>query len=406
VHEDPHDYNWGRSQSGCNNLVCQDCQQPVSHSVRGTTRHYECECTKWPCRGLESVTTYRTEGPADIPIEMPPWRCAGHPLMTSPGPLSAQERDEITAPGEPVQMARRWDIAYHRWAHTERSVEVLQLTEAGPSLARLHFYSWNPSAPGSSEVAELVADWNDTAQSGWASGILARVYKATRSEAVLEQMRDQAFRPGWSEKVLRHLDKSWLREHAAEIVRAAPDCAEELCRRAGMADYGWDQDALRELPLEVLRAGAATMGRTRLKADELEVYWERDYEWLIRNIAQLCQQASDFYFYIEDFLLHRNWVPGKACMKVWYEQAMDVERAYNALPQLVRHDPEWVMDNLAEIIVRSKTRGVWLVDLLKRVGVNIKLLLPVLEASDPEDLKSHLPLWFPKEHAKPESELG
>ena len=75
---------------------------------------------------------------------------------------------------------------------------------------------------------------------------------------------------------------------------------------------------------------------------------------------------------------------------------MDPEHAYNALPALIRYAPEWVVANLGEIIDRSDTRGVWLVDELKRAGVDIRPLLPVLRERDLADLESSLPLWFPE----------
>lgn len=391
-------FNWGRADTGCSNLVCTKCGDQVVWEKKTFIRHYKCSCTEWECRHLEAVTAYYIEGPADIEVEMPPWRCAGHPQTESPGPLSKKERAALLV--EDSEAVHRWDRAYHTWAHTERASEILTLLEQSAVVTQLLFFELNPNLPGATRVADLAARMEDPGQAEMVSLTLAAVYKATSDQRVLEQMQRQALRPGWSADIIPYLEKPWLLEHAEEIVKAAPQAAARLCARAGRGSYGWDTKALAQLPLEVLRAGAAVMPRGRLYADELDVYWERDYEWLAAHMPELCSEASDFYFYFQEFLDRRGWQPNERIIQVWRAQAVDIEHAYNALPPLIRYDREWVVAHLGEIIDKSQTRGVWIVDKLKRVGVDIEPLIPVLRERDPKDLESHLPLWFPERSSK------
>lgn len=396
ISEDPHDFNWGRARTGCNNLVCTKCQETVSWEVSTRTRRYTCSCTKWDCRFTESVTEYYTMGPADIPVEMPPWRCAGHPQRQDSKPLTESEVAQLKASEDShITMAQKWEGAYFPWAHSPRGVEVLALIQSGDPLGQLTFYGWNPTLDGATRTAGLVSKLQNPEHAGLAARTLAQVYKASSDPIVLKQLQQLALRKDWASEAIPYLDKSWLRQRANDIVKADPSAAAALCSRAGRADIGWDQHALKTLPVEVLRAGAAKMPRSRLRAEELEVYWERDYEWLSSNLPKLCEEASDFYFYFEDFLLRHGWEPSPRIVSVWRAQAFDTEHAYNSLPPLVRFDAVWVTEHLGEIIDKSQTRGVWLVDKLRQAGVDIEPLLPVLKERDPKDLESHLPLWFP-----------
>lgn len=389
------DFNWGRGGTGCGQLVCGECGQAVRNSASQLSRTYRCDCAHWRADRLESMEESYPVGPADLPVEKPPWKCAGHPRRSEPGSLTEKERALLSG-GEPRELARAWERAYHPYAQVPRGSEVLRLVERGPAEAQLIFLTWNPGIEQARALPELVASLQDSSLAALATRGLVNLLRAADDPRALEQLRAQATRPGWVEPALPHLSKAWLREHAAEIVAAQPEAAKALCSRAARADVGWDPQALRTLPLEVLRAGAATMPRSRLRVGELHPYWERDCDWLVRNLAALCSEASDFYFYFEEFLLERDWEPDSEVLELWHEQAMDEEHSYNALPPLIRFEREWVVENLGEILDRSGTRGVWLVDELRQSGLDIRPLLPVLEARDPKDLRSHLPLWFPE----------
>jgi hypothetical protein len=395
IGSEPSDYNWGRAGIGCSRLKCTECGAMVRAEARARDRYYECDCTQWRCSYLESVTEYRTRGPADIPVEMPPWRCIGHPVRDWPGAFSEDELRELAIADDYRELAGKWDKSYHRWASTPGQKALLEQLSDASAPALLQFWSWNPEACDQDIVA-VVKKIEDPQYARVVAQGLNKVYRQDKTPEVLEIMREMALKPGFCTAFIPLIDKYWLRRHAQRMLDADPDCAKVLCARAARGDCGWDKDALRTLPLELIRGNVAKMPRSQL-TDELQVYYERDYTWLSDHMPELCREASDFFFYFESHLEKHDWSPDEEMLVLWHEQALDPENAHNALPGLVKFDREWVCENLGDIIDRSKTRGVWLVDELKQAGVDIRPLLPILRERDPKDLEGHLPLWFPEE---------
>lgn len=393
--EAPADYNWGRANLCCSNLRCNNCGCEVEHEDGPSARLYYCDCTDWRSTSIECLIE---EGDR-LPAILPPWRCLGHPVRSWIGSFPPAELDALQETKDELELARTWDRLYHAWALTPGQDAVLSVLAEARAATLLQFWCWNPQTADVSALCALLEAIDDPDQAELVARTLHRVSQASEALELPVLAQHLVFRPGFAASLIPLLDKSWLRQNASRLMESDPECAAVLCWKAARADAGWDSDALRTLPLEVLRAQAATMPRSRLRPEELDAYWERDYRWLSKHLDQLCREASDFYFYFESQLEQRSWEPEKSVLALWKEQAYDIEHAYNALPALVRYDPNWVVANLGEIIDRSRIRGVWLVDQLKQAGVDIGPLMPVLEKREPEDLKGHLALWCPESEA-------
>jgi hypothetical protein len=110
VPDDPTDYQAGSMVSGCNNLRCTTCGQPVRHRVGvecakvrsrlkalaetadwstlpyvtpfPPARLYACQCTGWLEVALHACQDPDPDPTAGDPVL--PWRCDGHPVATLP----------------------------------------------------------------------------------------------------------------------------------------------------------------------------------------------------------------------------------------------------------------------------------------------------------------------------------
>lgn len=369
-------YNWGRAGIGCNNLVCRECGQKVSNHLLAGQRTYSCPCWgKYSYDQLDCLGEDRFAGPMDYPVQRPPWQCAGHPTRPMRG----------SKPKLPLKF-NDLDAAYNSWKGTDRAaaiaLEFSGMAAQHPECCAL-FYSHNPDAPGHDVLLEIIPE------AGLANIWCKALSAHGQDFRFLQALRGLALRPGFTKAALPCLssDRDWLSGHVGQIMEVDPSSSRVLCRMLANHSYGWDQTALRNLPIELLRTCAGEFGRCQLQAGEADVYWERDYAWIVENYAKLQAQSSDFGSYIDDFLKRKGWSPDEATLVVWRQQAVQMNENYNALPHLVRWDRAWVEEHFEAILsVRYPVRGLWLLNLLEQSGSSkLAQLREVVKARTPGD---------------------
>lgn len=394
IPEDPSHFNWERSGEGCSHLKCSQCGSAVTHQLERAARRYRCQCTSYDATGLEWLDEVSYKGPGDcITIEMPPWSCAGHPL--------AVDFCEIGSVFESPNLFVALDRAYN-YARGTPGAELLaqelgrrlQAPRLKIALKRdaCRFYRFNPEASGWQALLRLVDRPPKDPE------LLKNLCLALSVRADRAGLRALALNPISTAQAVEvmEFDREWLLENAAAIHQANARAGPALFQRTAGQGYGWDRRALLELPLEIIRPQAAFMPRRSLGMEDLKSYWERDFEWLSQNYGQICRQASDFFFYSQEFFRARGWRPDAAALEVWREQAGTNEHCYNSIPALVEFDREWLVKNLVEVVKASGVRGIWVMDLLHRAGVDIRPLIEAVRALDryPDNWEENFSYWF------------
>ncbi len=402
IPDEPQAYNWGRSGEGCSRLRCDRCRQWVTWRLE-KARNYSCRCTDYKSASLECLGEVRYQGPGDIPIEMPPWRCVGHPIRTEADPYTSAELTVMFNCESPFQQL---DREYHHWLGTARSQQLAEAVGAAlrrgelPRQARLAgcmFYDIVPDAPGHLVLSEFISEDRDVIQRQ-CSALAKRVSKIPQ---FLEALRRMALQDESTIAAVRHLtnDRDWLLNHASDLMSIDPKVAEPLFQNTAVCGYNWDQDALRRLPLTAIRPFAATMPRRGLNREELHVYWERDFGWLCQNYSDLCRQASDFAYYSKSYFSERGWKPDPKTIQVWRQQAYLMNDCHGSIPQLIEHDRDWLIEHLPEVVEKSGVRGIWVLSALKEVGVDLRPLISPIRALDRigDNWDQHLKWWFPND---------
>ena len=368
VPKQPWKYNWGRAQFGCNRLVCQQCKQPVQWTLSKKLRAYKCSCASYSYPQLDCLAEERCEGPLYMEVERPDWVCAGHSLRPStlpPPPLATTfvELDEAYNCARGTALAEQVALDFAKVA-----------SQHSETCAR--FYLHNPKAPG----REVLLGLEPAPVDLWCRSLAANVDDLR----FRDRLRALALTRDFSRHAVAVMsfDKEWLRSKAEELLVLSDQNGPLLCEALCRENYQWDQQALATLPLVLIRHYAGRLAQAR----EAEVYWERDYDWLLENYATLQQRDSSFGLYLQQYLERKGWQPNQQTIGVWRIQALQSNDVWSVIPNLVRWDQSWVEDNLAQILDSTPIRGAWVVGLLHKAGSpKVSELLEIVKARTPND---------------------
>lgn len=339
VPEDLTDWAWEHRspRTGCNRLVCADCGCPVRNQsgygvafgglsqaaqvyeaedwstfdfverggIWAQFRMYACRCSNMAERGATPMDRYDNESPR---IALPPWACAGHPVVTLPFVFEGREvsaqtpwdqyaRDSLTDqwPSQfhgpnPERRAGQVVALYHRLRGTGLAHHVTEaaaaLLDAPDSFLRRQIvgvFASLPTAPGSDELRERALN-NRSGFSGvpvpqpdedrdmemllvrWAGRRL--MSSAGPDPELYEMLQRDAVTAGLGDAVIQSLWKTspdWVLRHLETIVANSPDAALRLLRLVQWSrrynEVASRVVAQREVPTEPLRALAAKLRR-------------------------------------------------------------------------------------------------------------------------------------------------